>query len=112
MQRRAGMCWNVWFQVNSTGPTWPGSFDGVQEIRVIAANNGELSGSTAVHAFLPEYAEIMSFAMESEGKAYSAKRTSEREAHAVLHRAKKDDHNAVIFTPKYILVEYNIWSSA
>jgi len=54
----------------------------------------------------------MSFAMESEGKAYSAKRTSEREAHAVLHRAKKDDHNAVIFTPKSILGEYNIWSSA
>jgi len=91
------------FQVNITWPVPPPSFNGVQTIKVGISNNGQVADDVSFHVYLPDYAEMTLFSMETSGLSYTAKKTSQKAAHDVLKRAREEDHDAAIYIPKTML---------
>ena len=89
-------------QSNATWPINTPNIGKAQSIKIGIANYGQTADEVAFHAYLPDYAEMLSFSMTSEGAAYKAKKTTQTEAREVLKKAREDDSDAAMYIPKLI----------
>jgi len=97
------MSYALCLQSNTSYP----NTENTQTIKIGLTNYDESSKDVSFHAYLPDYAEMTSFSMSTNGLSYKGKKTSHEEAHKVLQEARDRDHDAAMIAPRSMSGEQN-----